>query len=84
MTRGRSAAAVLALGALVACARPDPLARRAARLESLVDGQRLERTVATLARVPHRAGTPAQRAVALAVAERLRADGFETAVTEQR
>jgi N-acetylated-alpha-linked acidic dipeptidase len=83
VTRRRGAAAVLAVGILAACGRPDPLARRAARLESLVDGRRIERTVETLARVPHRAGTPAQRAAVAAVAEILRANGLETAVAEQ-
>lgn len=83
MTRRRGAAAVLALGALAACGRTDPLARRAARLESLVDGRRIEKNVETLARVPHRAGSPAQRAVVGAVVEILRANGFETAVAEQ-
>ncbi len=83
MRRTRRVAAVLAVGVLAACGRPDPLARRAARLESLVLGRRIEKTVETLARVPHRAGTPAQRAVVAAVAEILRADGLETAVAEQ-
>ena len=83
MTRRRGAAAVLAFGILTACGRPDPLARRAARLESLVDARRIERTVGTLARVPHRAGTPAQRAAVAAVAEALRANGLETVVAEQ-
>ena len=83
MTRRRRAAAVLAFGALAACGRPDPLARRAARLESLVDARRIERTVGALARLPHRAGTPAQRAAVAAVAEILRANGLETVVAEQ-
>ncbi|MCM3875781.1 MAG: hypothetical protein NEA02_05110, partial [Thermoanaerobaculia bacterium] len=84
MTRRLGAAAVLAFVALEACARPDPVARRASRLELLVDGRRIERTVETLARVPHRAGTPAQRAVIAAVVEILRANGLETAVVEQK
>ncbi|HEX7613837.1 MAG TPA: M28 family peptidase [Thermoanaerobaculia bacterium] len=84
MTRLSSAAFVLAFGTLAACGRPDPLARRAARLESLVDARRIERTVETLARIPHRAGTPAQRAVVAAVAEIFRANGLETAVAEQK
>lgn len=82
MTRRQSAAALLVFGTLAACGRLDPLARRAARLESLVDARRIERTVGTLARVPHRAGTPAQRAVVDAVALALRADGLETTVAE--
>jgi N-acetylated-alpha-linked acidic dipeptidase len=81
--RGRGAAASLALGALAACGRPDPLAQRAARLESLVEARRIEETVETLARVPHRAGSPAQRAAVAAAAEILRANGLETAVAEQ-
>ena len=83
MTRRRSAAAVFASLALVACGRRDPLAGRAARLESLVDARRIERTVEALARAPHRAGTPAQRAVVTAVTEALRANGLETTVAEQ-
>jgi N-acetylated-alpha-linked acidic dipeptidase len=79
----RGAAAVLALSALAACGRPDPLARRAKRLDSLVQGGRIEQTVASLARVPHRAGTPAQRDVAAAVADALRARGLETTVSEE-
>jgi N-acetylated-alpha-linked acidic dipeptidase len=82
VTRRRGAAAVLVF-TLAACGRPDPLARRAARLESIVDARRIERTVGTLARVPHRAGTPAQRAVVAAAAEALRANGLETVVAEQ-
>jgi N-acetylated-alpha-linked acidic dipeptidase len=83
VTRRRRAAAALALGLLSGCARPDPLARRASRLESLVDARRIEKTVERLARVPHRAGTPAQRVAVDAVAEILRASGLETVVTEQ-
>ncbi|MEO8586854.1 MAG: M28 family peptidase [Acidobacteriota bacterium] len=80
MRRWRGAAALLLVGTLAACGRPDPLARRAARLESLVDARRIERTVGTLARVPHRAGSPAQRAVVDAVVDALRANGLETTV----
>jgi len=83
VTRRPSAVVVLVFGTLAACGRPDPLARRAVRLESLVDARRIERTVETLARIPHRAGTPAQHAVVAAVAEIFRANGLETAVAEQ-
>ncbi|MDL2716893.1 MAG: M28 family peptidase [Acidobacteriota bacterium] len=80
MRRRTGAAAILVFGTLAACGRPDPLERRAARLESLVDARRIERTVGTLARVPHRAGSPAQRAVVHAAVEALRAYGLETTV----
>ena len=82
MTPRRSAAVVLALAALAACGRGDPLARRAKRLETLVDPARMKRNVEILARVPHRAGSPAQRAAVDAVAELLRATGLETRISE--
>jgi N-acetylated-alpha-linked acidic dipeptidase len=82
VTRRPSAAVTLALVALAACPGRDPLARRATRLETLVDPARMEKNVETLARVPHRAGTPAQRAAVEAVAELLRAAGLEAAIAE--
>ncbi len=84
MTRRPRVAAVLLLPSLVACGVRDPLANRAARLGDLVDARRIEKTVDTLARVPHRAGTPAQRDVAAAVAESLRSLGLETVIDEQK
>jgi len=83
VTRRTSAAVVLVFGALAACGRPDSLSRRAARLESLVNARRIEKTVETLARVPHRAGTPAQHDVVTSVVEILEKSGLETSVAEQ-
>ena len=82
MTGRPSAAVALALAALAACGGRDPLARRATRLETLVDSARMKRSVETLARVPHRAGSPAQRAVVDSTAEFLRAAGLETVISE--
>ncbi len=82
MTRRPSAAVALALAALAACGGRDPLARRATRLETLVDPARMKRNVETLARVPHRAGSPAQRAAVETAAEFLRAAGLETVISE--
>jgi N-acetylated-alpha-linked acidic dipeptidase len=73
---------VVAAVALAACGRRDPLALRAKRLETLVDPRRIEKNVETLARVPHRAGTPAQRAAVDAAAGFLRAKGLEVVVSE--
>ncbi len=83
MTRRPSAAVALALTALAACGGRDPLARRTKRLETLVDPVRMERNVEALARVPHRAGTPGQRAAVEAAAELLRAAGLEATISEQ-
>ena len=47
-----------------------------------MEPHRIERIVEKLARVPHRAGTPAQRAAAEAVAGFLRAAGLEVVVSE--
>ncbi len=77
VTRRPSAAVALALAALAACEGRDPLARRATRLETLVDPVRMKRHVEALARVPHRAGSPAQRAVVETAAEFLRAAGLD-------
>ncbi|MGZ5427130.1 MAG: hypothetical protein ACXWE1_07960, partial [Thermoanaerobaculia bacterium] len=84
MTRRPSAAVALALAlaALAACGGRGPLARRATRLETLVDPARMRRNVETLARVPHRAGSPAQRAAVETAAEFLRAAGLETVISE--
>jgi N-acetylated-alpha-linked acidic dipeptidase len=82
VTRRPSAAVALALAALAACGGRDPLARRATRLETLVDPARMKRNVETLARVPHRAGSPAQRAAVETAAEFLRAAGLETMISE--
>ena len=73
--RGVAAAAAFALFAS-ACGRP-PLAPRSARVERFVDAGRIGARVEALARVPHRAGTPAQAAVVDAVAAALRASGLE-------
>jgi N-acetylated-alpha-linked acidic dipeptidase len=71
--------AALALAA-AACGGP-PYAARSARVEGLVDGARIGARVEALAAVPHRAGTAAQVAVVETVAEILRADGLDVAVT---
>ncbi|MGE5717474.1 MAG: hypothetical protein ACM369_12565, partial [Acidobacteriota bacterium] len=80
MTRRPGLAIALAL--LAACGGRDPLAGRAARLEKLVDAARMERNVEALARVPHRAGTPAQRVAVETAAESLRAAGLEVTISE--
>jgi N-acetylated-alpha-linked acidic dipeptidase len=72
----------LAAGSLLAagCGRP-PYADRSARVRPLVNGARIGARVAALAAVPHRAGTAAQAAVVETVADALRADGLDVAVT---
>ncbi len=84
MTRRDAALAASALAAIVfaaaACGR-SPYAARSAQVEGLVDGARIGARVEALAAVPHRAGTPAQAAVVETVAEILRSDGLDVAVT---
>ncbi len=79
MIRRGAAAAALALAA-AACGG-SPFARRSAQIEGLVNGARIGARVEALAAVPHRAGTRAQAAVVESVAEMLRADGLDVAVT---
>ena len=84
MTRRGAAPAVPPLAALVLAAAAcggSPYAARSARIGGLVDGARIGARVEALASVPHRAGTPAQAAVVETVAEILRADGLDVAVT---
>ena len=69
-------AGALALLALWGCSR-SPLAPRARRIEPLVRPGRIDERLGRLARVPHRAGTPAQAAVADEVAATLRAAGLD-------
>jgi N-acetylated-alpha-linked acidic dipeptidase len=82
VTRSPSAAVVLALAALTACSGRDPLAQRAKRLETLVDPARMKSHVEILARIPHRAGTPGQRAAVETAADFLRASGLEPTISE--
>ncbi|HSB63529.1 MAG TPA: M28 family peptidase [Thermoanaerobaculia bacterium] len=82
MTRRSSAAAAIVLAALAACSGRDPLAQRATRLETLVDPARMKGNVEILARVPHRAGSSAQRAAVEAAAGFLRAAGLEAVISE--
>ena len=82
MTRRPSAAVALTVVALAACGSRDPLARRATRLETLVDPARMKRNVEILARVPHRAGSPAQRTAVEKAAEFLRATGLDAVISE--
>ena len=81
MTRRPGTAVALVLAALAAC-DGDPLAQRATRLGTLVDPARMKRNVEILARVPHRAGSPAQRAAVETAAEFLRGTGLETRISE--
>jgi len=82
VTRRPGVVIVLAFAVLGGCGRRDPLVSRTARLATLVDPHRIEGVVETLARVPHRAGTPAQRSAVEAAAGVLRAAGLETVVSE--
>ncbi len=83
MTRRPGVVVVLAFAALGGCGRGDPLVPRTARLGTLVDPHRIEGVVETLARVPHRAGTPAQRVAVEAAVGLFRAAGLETVVAER-
>ena len=87
MSRRGAAPAALALAAFAGfallaagCGR-SPYAARSSRVEHLVNGARIGARVEALAAVPHRAGTPAQASVVGTVADALRADGLEVAVT---
>ena len=83
----RRALVLLASLAIVGAAfwglRPShPLARRLRDLDGLVQPERLGRTMAELAREPHRAGTPANGRAIDATAERLRAAGLAVEIEE--